>query len=40
MKARLVYFDGIKMAFMASTLIASGSFIAALFTKGKGLERK
>jgi hypothetical protein len=39
MKARMVYYEGIRMSFWASTGFAVVGFIAALFTRGRGLER-
>ncbi|KAJ5125070.1 uncharacterized protein N7515_008895 [Penicillium bovifimosum] len=39
MAARLVYYRGIRLSFIASALFALAATVAALFTRGKGLER-
>lgn len=39
MKARVVYYEGIKMSFLASVIFACVGLVAAFFTKGKGLDR-
>ncbi|CAG7927752.1 unnamed protein product [Penicillium olsonii] len=39
MAARLVYYRGIRLSFMASAIFAFIATVAALFTRGKGLER-
>ncbi|CAG7943582.1 unnamed protein product [Penicillium salamii] len=39
MAARLVYYRGIRLSFMASAVFAFIATVAALFTRGKGLER-
>ncbi|KAJ5424973.1 hypothetical protein N7465_000043 [Penicillium sp. CMV-2018d] len=39
MAARLVYYRGIRLSFMASAIFAFIATIAAIFTRGKGLER-
>jgi hypothetical protein len=39
MAARLVYYRGIKTSFMASAAFAFVATVAALFTRGKGLQR-
>ncbi|KAK3081606.1 hypothetical protein LTS18_004880 [Coniosporium uncinatum] len=40
MPARLVYYDAIERAFLFSTIIAAIGFVAALFTRGRGLDRE
>ncbi|KAJ5521117.1 Major facilitator superfamily domain general substrate transporter [Penicillium fimorum] len=37
--ARLVYYRGIRLSFMASALFAFIATVASIFTRGKGLER-
>ncbi|KAI3121418.1 hypothetical protein CBS147330_7920 [Penicillium roqueforti] len=37
--ARLVYYRGIRLSFMASAIFAFIATVAAIFTRGKGLER-
>lgn len=39
MAARLVYYRGIRLSFMASAIFAFIATVAAIFTRGKGLER-
>ena len=39
MRARMVYYEGIQLSFIASSGFALAGFIAALFTRGRGLER-
>ncbi|KAJ5781339.1 hypothetical protein N7457_006499 [Penicillium paradoxum] len=39
MAARLVYYRGIRLSFMASALFALGATVATIFARGKGLER-
>lgn len=39
MAARLVYYRGIRQSFAASAAFGLVATIAALFTRGKGLER-
>ncbi|KAJ6159441.1 hypothetical protein N7497_003978 [Penicillium chrysogenum] len=39
MAARLVYYRGIRLSFMASAIFAFIATIASVFTRGKGLER-
>jgi hypothetical protein len=39
MAARLVYYRGIRLSFMASALFAFIATVASIFTRGKGLER-
>ncbi|KAJ5190033.1 Major facilitator superfamily domain general substrate transporter [Penicillium cf. griseofulvum] len=39
MAARLVYYRGIRLSFMASALFACIATVASIFTRGKGLER-
>lgn len=39
MAARLVYYRGIRLSFLASASFGFVAVIAALFTKGKGLHR-
>ncbi|KAF2101154.1 MFS general substrate transporter [Rhizodiscina lignyota] len=39
MSAQMVYYEGIRLAFIASSGFAFIGFVAALFTRGKGLER-
>ena len=39
MRARMVYYEGIRLSFIASSGFALAGFIAALFTRGRGLER-
>jgi len=40
MPARLVYYDALERAFLFSTIIAAVGFVAALFTRGRGLDRE
>lgn len=37
--ARHVYYEAIRLSFVASTAVALVGLVAALFTKGKGLDR-
>lgn len=39
MRARLVYFDGIRLAFAASTAVAAVAVVASLFVDGKKLRK-
>ncbi|KAJ6186739.1 hypothetical protein N7519_008040 [Penicillium mononematosum] len=39
MAARLVYYRGIRLSFMASAIFAFIATVASIFTRGKGLER-
>jgi hypothetical protein len=39
MAARLVYYRGISLSFMASAIFAFIATVASIFTRGKGLER-
>ncbi|OQE36745.1 hypothetical protein PENCOP_c011G07749 [Penicillium coprophilum] len=39
MAARLVYYRGIRLSFMASAIFALVATVASIFTRGKGLER-
>lgn len=39
MAVRLVYYDAIKMAFIASTCFAALAVLASMFANGKRLER-
>lgn len=38
LKARLVYFDGLRYSFAASTAVAVIAVIASLFASGRGLR--
>jgi len=40
LKVRLVYYDGLRYSFIASTAFAGIAIVAALFANGKGFQRK
>jgi hypothetical protein len=37
--ARMVYYEGIRYAFLASTVFAALAFVATLFANGRGLRQ-